>query len=91
MKDAEYFRRLFGEDWHKRQQGTGMLEGVFPVTLSYNLKGNTMRIAFSGMVLKTLSGVVVWDTRNRKRKAEQDLEKATPKKIHPIFETEILE
>jgi len=68
-----------------------MLEGVFPVTLSYNLKGNTMRIAFSGMVLKTLSGVVVWDTRNRKRKAEQDLEKATPKKIHPIFETEILE
>ena len=59
LKDAEYFRRLFGEDWFKSTEGTGILEGIFPVTLSYNLKGNTMRLAFSAMLFKDLDVVVV--------------------------------
>ena len=45
------------------------MEGIFPVTLSYKLKGNNMRLAFSGLVLKTIDDYVVWDTRDKKRNA----------------------
>ena len=90
LKDAEYFRRLFGEDWFKSTEGTGILEGIFPVTLSYNLKGNTMRLAFSAMRFKDLDDVVVWDTRDKKRNAAaaltvEDAPPAPPKKMRAIF------
>jgi len=69
LKDKQFFLRAFGEEWYQRTEGTGVMEGIFPVTLSYNLKGNSMRLSFSGLVLKTIDDAVVWDTRNRKRGA----------------------
>ena len=69
LKDKQFFRFTFGEEWYKRTEGSGIMEGIFPVTLSYNLKGNNMRLAFSGLVLKTIDDYVVWDTRDKKRNA----------------------
>jgi hypothetical protein len=46
-----------------------IVEGQFPITISYNLRYNSkLRITFGNMALKSLDGVEVWNTANRKRK-----------------------
>jgi hypothetical protein len=93
LKDKQFFKNTFGEEWSKRTEGTGILEGIFPVTLSYNLKGNSMRLTFSDLLFKTVDDAVVWDTRKRKRGVEQAQEQETKlaKKINPIFTCDSLE
>jgi len=95
LKDKLFFRFTFGEEWYQRTEGTGVMEGIFPVTLSYNLKGNSMRLAFRDLLFKTVDDAVVWDTRKRKRGVEQaqEQEQAEPvaRRINPIFTCDSME
>lgn len=70
MKTPEQAATLFGEDWWTLTTKNSIVEGQFPITISYNLKFNSrLRITFGDMALKSLDGVEVWNTRNRKRNA----------------------